>query len=112
MDDPILRRAGLERRPPFRKRSGASLLTRAKTTVPQVRQCRVARLNCREAEALAGVLNDRAIVLPDSAGDAGPCLERRFRQESREVLVVLGLQPLELTLESGEIAIEISGRHD
>ena len=75
-------------RPPF--------LARAQAAVPEIDERRVPRLQRREAEAIAVVLDVRAIELLDERVDAAARLPRRLRQPAGEEHVVLGFEPLQL----------------
>src|SRR5690606_4291662 len=61
----------------------------------------------REAEALAGVADVRAIEPLDESLDARPGLPGRARQAAREEHVVLGLEALQLRLERGELTTDL-----
>src|SRR5206468_12068966 len=79
---------------------------RAKPLVPQVDELLIPRLQRRKAEAIAVVLDVRAIVLFDERIEARPRLPRRPLQPAGEEHVVLRLQLFELRLEPLHLYVE------
>ena len=98
--------AGSCRRVLLRERPGTPFLARAQAAIPQIDERRVARLQRREAEAIAGVLDVAAIVLLDERLDAGARLPRRLGQPAGEEHVVFGLELLQLGFEPLQIAFD------
>src|SRR5207244_9935789 len=74
----------------LREGSGAPFLTRTQTAIPEIDERLEARLDRREAEAVARVRNVRAVVLLDERLDARARLPGRLREPPREVHVVFG----------------------
>ena len=90
----------------LRERTRPPFFARAQAAIPQIDERREARLQRREAEAIAGVLDVGAIVLLDERLDAGARLPRRLRQPAGEEHVVFGFELLQLGLEPLQIAFD------